>query len=241
MIATVSMFLVLVKLGFWQLDRAELKTQLQSQLIERQASEPLTFDQILGTPTSESLTGYRLNASVGPVSENIFLLDNQVFNGRVGYLAIQAMQVSQEQPWILVELGFIPAGTDRRILPDIKAIDTTLTLNGKLYQKYANPMSSTLMPESGWPKRIQNLNIPEISKLLDKPIAPVIFQPDDIPGLNLPHPWTPIPLSAQKHRGYALQWFSMAIAFALLVLFFIKSTVTKNTEKQRDNDIGNQD
>lgn len=235
----IIMFLILVKLGFWQLDRAEMKEQWQSELTHRQSSSPLSYAQLVSFPPTDKLTGYRLSVSASPATSQIFLLDNQVFNGRVGYLALQPMQITADGPWMLVELGFIAAGLDRRILPYVDVIDKEVNLNGRLYQKQANPMSSALMPESGWPKRIQNLNLGEISQLLGQALAPAVLQPDNLEGIDLPHPWTPIPLSSQKHRGYALQWFSMALAFALLMLYSIYSRRVKTPIKQPDGSIKN--
>lgn len=222
-IITLSLFLFLVKLGFWQLSRAEEKELWQTQLTTRQAADSLSYAELLSLPEAESLTGYRLTVSAHPLAEQVFLLDNQVFNGKVGYLALQLMEVSPDRPWLLVELGFVPATADRASLPAIKPITMTQSLTGRLYQKQSNPMSSALMAEPGWPKRIQNLNVGEMSDLVNRPIAVAVLQPEKIKGIDLPHPWKPIPLSAQKHRGYALQWFSMAFAFAILVLFFIYS------------------
>ncbi|RTR38167.1 SURF1 family protein [Shewanella canadensis] len=222
-IVTVSLFLFLVKLGFWQLSRAEEKELWQTQLTSRQAAAPLSYVELLSLPKTESLTGYRLTVTAHPLAEQVFLLDNQIFNGRVGYLALQLMEISPDKPWLLIELGFIPVTADRSSLPSIKPITMTQSLTGRLYQKQSNPMSSALMAEPGWPKRIQNLNVGEMSQLVNHPIAAAVLQPEQIKGIELPHPWKPIPLSAQKHRGYALQWFSMAFAFAILVLFFIYS------------------
>lgn len=225
--ATVSLFILLVKLGFWQLSRADLKDNIQSQLIVRQVSAPLSFAQLLSFPSTASLTGYRLNVTVHPIGEKIFLLDNQIFNGQVGYLALQALQITPNTPWLLVELGFIPAGLDRRQLPIFKNISEVQSLSGRLYQKQTNPMSSALMAEAGWPKRVQNLNIPQIENILNHSVAPAIFQPESILEVDLPHPWKPIPFSAQKHLGYAFQWFSMALVYALLMIYFIRSRLKK--------------
>ncbi|ACA84474.1 SURF1 family protein [Shewanella woodyi] len=226
-LATVSLFLLLVKLGFWQLSRAELKEELQSQLTSRQAAAPLSYRKLLSLPASEPLTGYKLSTTVTPVGNKVFLLDNQIFNGQVGYLALQVMQVNPIDPWLLVELGFVPAGNDRRVLPKLPHINQSQTFTGRLYQKQANPMSSDLFAEEGWPKRVQNLNISQIETTLNHPVALAVLQPESIKGINLPHPWQPIPLSAQKHLGYALQWFSMAVAFALLVFYFIRVRLKK--------------
>ncbi|ABV89313.1 conserved hypothetical protein [Shewanella pealeana ATCC 700345] len=217
---TVIVFSVLVKLGFWQLERAHFKANWQQQLSERQAASVLSYPQLLNISKDEALTGFKLKTSVSPVSTDIFLLDNQVYQGRVGYLALQAVQVSELEPWLLVELGFIPAGLSRSQLPNVKPISQPSVLEGRVYQKQINPMSSELMAETAWPKRIQNLNIPQIAQLIDKPLASVVLQPSNLDN-TYPHPWQPIPLSSQKHQGYAVQWFSMAGVFALLMGYLL--------------------
>ncbi|WP_299797762.1 SURF1 family protein [uncultured Shewanella sp.] len=232
-IITVSLFLLMVKLGFWQLSRAVEKEEWQDQLTARQAAAPLTYSDLLSLPTAEPLTGYRMTVTAHPVENKVFILDNQTFKGKVGYLALQLFEVSPDTPWLLVELGFVPAGPDRAKLPDIPHVTEAQSFTGRLYQKQSNPMSSSLMAETGWPSRIQNLNIVEISQLVNHTIASAVLQPEQISGIDLPHPWRPIPLGAHKHRGYALQWFSMAFALAVLVLFFIYGQ--KRKREQTDN------
>ncbi|MCL1131012.1 SURF1 family protein [Shewanella sairae] len=227
---TVLVFSILVKLGFWQLERAEYKASWQQQLSARQSAAILSYSELLALPKDEALTGFKLKTLVTPVSSELFLLDNQVYQGRVGYLALQALQVSELQPWLLVELGFIPAGLSRSQLPEVITINQPIELTGRVYQKQLNPMSSELMAESGWPKRIQNLNIGQLAKLIDKPLANAVLQPNNLEN-GYSHPWQPIPLSSQKHHGYAAQWFSMAAVFAILMgyLFFRK---LKQSDKQ---------
>ncbi|NMH65033.1 SURF1 family protein [Shewanella salipaludis] len=217
---TVSLFMLLVKLGFWQLARAEEKALLQQQLLTRQAAAPLDYRTLISGAEPEP-TGYRLRVTAGPALAHVFLLDNQVYLGKVGYLAYQAMEVEPGLPWLLLELGFVEAGPRRDELPRLSPLRGRLKLAGRLYRKQANPMSRALMAESGWPMRLQNLNLPELAQLLNHELAPAVLQPELLPGLTLPHPWQPIPMSAQKHRGYAMQWFSMAAALACLGLWLI--------------------
>ncbi|MCL1091449.1 SURF1 family protein [Shewanella profunda] len=219
LILTVAVFVILVKLGLWQLHRGEEKAQLLAQMESRQALPPLSFEQLLQRIRIEDVTGYRLNINASPASAQIWLLDNQIYQGQVGYLAFQALQIDAEQPWLLVELGFIAATAHRDELPQIEPLSGKLSLVGKLYQKQTNPLSHALMAEVGTRIRIQNLNIPEITQLVGHPLVAAVLQPDQLPNLDLAHPWQPFPLSAQKHWGYALQWFSMAAVFAGLMLW----------------------
>ncbi|MGI2127009.1 SURF1 family protein [Shewanella oncorhynchi] len=219
LILTVAVLTILVKLGLWQLARGEDKTTLLAQMEARQALLPLSFEQLQLKVGKEGVTGYRLQVRATPASSQIWLLDNQIYQGQVGYLAFQPLQVEVEKPWLLVELGFVAAGSHRDELPHITPLSGALNIEGRLYQKQINPLSQALMAERGTSIRFQNLNMPEMAKVLGHPVLPVVLQPEQLPSLTLPHPWQPFPLSAQKNWGYALQWFSMAAVFAGLMLW----------------------
>ncbi|MGI2182695.1 SURF1 family protein [Shewanella oncorhynchi] len=219
LILTVAVFGILVKLGLWQLARGEEKTALQAQMEARQSLLPLSFEQLQLKVNKESVTGYRLQVQATPASSQIWLLDNQIYQGQVGYLAFQPLQVEVGKPWLLVELGFVATGSHRGELPQITPLSGELAIDGRLYQKQINPLSQSLMAESGANIRFQNLNIPEMAQMLGHPLLPAVLQPEELPILALPHPWQPFPLPAQKHWGYALQWFSMAAVFAGLMLW----------------------
>ncbi|QYJ82576.1 SURF1 family protein [Shewanella aegiceratis] len=228
-LVTLLVFTILVKLGLWQLDRAAEKQVLQQALTLKQAAAPLDYQGLLVLAERESLTGYRLAVKATPVDAPIILLDNQVYEGHVGYLAYQVMRVEAEveagaeadAPLLLVELGFIDSGLDRQKLPQLTKLSQEVTLSGRVYQRASNPLSQHLLAETGSPMRIQNLNLPELSQTLKLPLAPAILQPEAIPGSALPHPWQPLPMSAQKHQGYALQWFSMATAFLMIMAYLL--------------------
>ncbi|MFB2760075.1 SURF1 family protein [Shewanella xiamenensis] len=233
LILTVVVFVVLVKLGLWQMDRAVKKTELLAQMEARQSAATLNPEQLIAELAKGSVTGYRLQVQAKPANPQIWLLDNQVYQGQVGYLAFQLLQITSanqasnaEQPWLLLELGFIAAKSHRDALPEVSPIVGELALTGRLYQKQINPLSHHLLAEpftteQGERIRFQNLNLPEMAQMLGHPILPAVLQPDVLPQLQpaqtLPHPWQPFPLSAEKHWGYALQWFAMATVFAGLM------------------------
>ncbi|WP_220487891.1 SURF1 family protein [Shewanella sp. SR44-3] len=230
---TVGVFLLLVKLGLWQYQKGEQKALWQASLVQRQNAPPLNLAQLLAQTPQDELTGFNLSIQAQPAPAPILLLDNQVYQGQVGYLAMQVFEISQgslsgleghqaaDNPaWILVELGFIGANKDRRILPKITPLpqrSEAYQLTGRVYQKQINPMSDELYAETGNPLRFQNLNLPALEHLLTRKLVPVVLQAKDIS--ILPQPWQPVPMPAKKHFGYALQWFTMAVVFALMLLW----------------------
>lgn len=222
LLLTVVVFTILVKLGLWQLDRAKDKSQQLTQIEARQTLAPLNMQQMQQALSLGSVTGYSLRVAVQADNTTIWLLDNQVYQGQVGYLAFQLLQVDDAQTSIFVELGFIAAPLRRDELPKVDPLSGSYTLEGRVYQKHVNPMSSALMMETTVDEnshvRFQNLNLVALAQTLDQPILPFVLQPNALAN-SLPQPWQPFPLSAQKHWGYALQWFSMAAVFAGLMLW----------------------
>ncbi|WP_164551239.1 SURF1 family protein [Shewanella khirikhana] len=226
---TLGLFVVLVKLGFWQLSRAEEKQQLLAAQEARFQATPLTMDNLVQTPLQQ-VQGARMEVTGTLLATPTLLLDNQVMDGKVGYLAYRLLQVPGYKALLPVELGFIAAGNDRRILPQLSAEAMQLTLRGRLYQRQANPMSQGLGAEAGEPMRIQALDINALSVQLGKPLLNICLQPDTMPGLPLPRRWMPVSMPVEKHLGYAAQWFSLAGALLVLtLLYWIRTRKKSNT------------
>nr|QIH43960.1 SURF1 family protein [Vibrio ziniensis] len=213
-VLTVVVFAVLVKLGLWQMSRGEQKQALEQELQLRQQMEPISLGMALEQYSMTNIAGVRVKIAVTPSRNMTFLLDNQTYQGKVGYLAYQLVRESSGHG-MLLEIGFVPAANDRNVLPEVNWLAEPRELEGRLYQKSLNPLSSELSIEDKTPHRIQNLNIEQLSLWVGEPILPVAFQPQET-DWSYAQPWVPIPLSADKHFGYAVQWFVMAT-----VLFFI--------------------
>ncbi len=205
----------LVKLGLWQLDRAAEKRHWMAEL-ERRGAQTLNWPL-----TVEALAGYRLEVAGRWLPERALLLDNQVLEGRVGYRWLVPVEVSQDTPWLLVDLGFVPAPSLRETLPVLPALPERSTVMGRLRQPGANRLSDGLQPErvhpSG-PLRVQALNWPALAQLWQHPVVPALLWLQQPSELGFARPWQPINLAPEKHQAYALQWFSLAAACLLVSL-----------------------
>ncbi|WP_246029028.1 SURF1 family protein [Parashewanella tropica] len=240
---TLALFILLIKLGFWQLERSQSKAAYEQSLQQRQFQAPLNFQEVLTQTEPIALMGSNLSVQVTPTSQPLIYLDNQVFEGKVGYLVYQVMSITNKSPQLLVELGFTPAPLDRSNLPKVIPFTNKQTLSGRLYFKQSNPFSERLLPERTSALRIQTLQLPELSHYLDTPLALVALQPTtrslDANNQPLGKPWQPIPLSSQKHLGYAIQWFSMAAVLTLIVIYrWFKARRISSPSQQQDKEQG---
>ncbi|EGU33754.1 hypothetical protein VII00023_05672 [Vibrio ichthyoenteri ATCC 700023] len=220
LILTVVAISVLVNLGLWQLNRAEQKRVIQEELAQNQHQAARQISEIAQAGTT-NITGQRVMVSAWPVSGQYLLLDNQIFEGQVGYLAIQLMKTELGR-YLLLERGFVPAPANRSTLPQVEWLTQRYVGEGRLYLRSNNPLSDALMAEDIHPTRIQNLNIEELRERWQLPIENFVVQPLVKTGSwGYPQPWNPLPMSAGKHIGYAVQWFGMAIALAILALIWL--------------------
>ncbi|MCR9306907.1 MULTISPECIES: SURF1 family protein [unclassified Vibrio] len=218
---TVVVFSLLVKLGFWQLERGQEKQALEQAILARADSAYQALGEVLEENDwrEGSILGKKVEANVVPQAFPVILLDNQTHQGNVGYLAFQIVSMSDESgTYALLELGFVEGIADRSILPTVTTLEVSTFISGRLYRKSANPLSSELMPEVGDAIRVQNLNIVHLNQLLNIELMPAVLQPDNLKNWPYDFPWNPLPLNSAKHFGYSIQWFSMGGVFLLLTL-----------------------
>ncbi|MGL6262314.1 SURF1 family protein [Vibrio sp. WXL210] len=227
---TVVVFSLLVKLGLWQLERGYDKQEIESTLAQRAEMPPVALERTLSISNP---TGFRVNVEGRAIAEHYVLLDNQTWQGKVGYLAYQVIE-AHDRYW-LVERGFVSAPPSREVLPQVDWLRGEVKFVGRVYRRSLNPLSSQLSPEFIAPYRIQNLNLDQLSRLFDLPIEANLIQPQ-VSQWPYPMPWNPLPLPSRKHFGYAVQWFAMASVLFGLVAWCcwrairLNSTATKEAK-----------
>lgn len=209
----------LTALGFWQLSRAQQKTQLLEAFHERTASTP-----IVGKDINEhgDLRFYRATFTGRFARDETILLDNKIFHGVVGYEVYTPFYAQGLKEPILIDRGFVERGEDRKKLPNIPAIENTVDVSGMLNLPPAyftlGEMIDTHDRRQGL-LRVEYINLHELAKYLKSPLFPYVLT------LTPNHPyaykteWQIVIMPPEKHRAYAVQWF--ALAFTLLLLFFV--------------------
>ncbi len=203
---------------------------MEQALEQRKHQAPMSLDALAKETDQSALTGFRVTSRIEPFGSRLesgnvskdattLLLDNQTYQGKVGYLAYQIVSDGTGR-YFLLERGFVEGTKQRSVLPSVKWLDQPQQLIGRVYQKSTNPLSSELGLEETTPLRIQNLNIPQLSKTLGIELENYAFQPQH-PSWPYAQPWQPLPMYSAKHFGYAVQWFSMSFVFAFLCLYVL--------------------
>lgn len=207
---TLTAFLILINLSWWQLSRASEKTEQLQRLAQLQANGALQPAQLSGL-SAEEIDGAPLHGQARWLAPYIWLLDNQIVDGKVGYDVVIPVQAAGLAQPLLVNLGWLAGTGSRDILPQ-PDIASDLELSGLLRVNVDGLMllGQNAEVDGHWPMRLQQLQYSELSQLSGLTLFPaVLYQQQDTNFV--PH-YKPVVLPPEKHRGYALQWFLLAIA-----------------------------
>ncbi len=230
-VATIILLPVLLRLGFWQLERAEEKRRIQQQF-ELQQTKPAIK---LGRLDQQADIEYRRVTVRGHLdSRHQILLDNQVHEKRVGYHVLTPLHIAEgdKTGYVLVNRGWVPGNLRRDKLPEIDIPEQLVNLQGRLKKPggIGLKLAERSYFESKWPLVVQWVDIAEIRKLLDEDIYPYILRLDADQPYGFVREWKIINTQPEKSTSYAVQWFSLAAA---LVLIFIVVNTRKTENAKR--------
>ena len=195
-------------LGIWQIDRSQQKQQLQDEFYQQQQLPAVNF--VEANPSKQY---QRINFS-GTLDRNRYwLLDNQVEQGRQGYRVIVPFHPSTDTTKsILVDWQWVAAPPRREQLPDVSLPDGIQHFSGFIGGASRNPLlefsSEPIVGE--WPQRIISIDEQLMGFMLGTPLHAGV--------VKIGQPVLQLNTSADKHRGYAVQWFSMAVVLLIALL-----------------------
>ncbi|TRW49001.1 SURF1 family protein [Aliidiomarina halalkaliphila] len=224
LLITLLAIAIMVKLGFWQIDRGQEKQMIIDRHAQAEELIQPNTEQLLALVDSPD-TQITITATLDP--QRYFLIDNQILHGRAGYHVIAFAQAPEFSPLVLpVNLGWVPAGVSRSELPDVALPEGHVVLNGHVRVPSERPFmlqDQIFDTTDAWPKRIQFPELDKLNSALDVNLAPIILLLDEENPLGFPREWPVVVMTPHRHYAYAVQWFGLAIA--ALVVFFVASRV----------------
>jgi len=208
---TATCVVVMCYLGFWQLDRMTQKQQRLASITQKQGND--SFDLLhalsLDDPRDVSVTFQGVADN-----QHVFLLDNQIHQSRIGFDVVVPMLTNAG--WLLVNYGWIQAPDKVRTLPTITIDNVASHFEGIISIPQNNPMiTETLSSAPQFPALIQQVSIARIKQILDLDLLPYVVQLTG-DSATFVRAYTPVVMPPEKHLGYAVQWFALALAAAFI-------------------------
>ena len=215
---TVFLSALFAGLGRWQIDRMHQKEQILEQYQQRQGESPIT--KLPSAADDIAKWRYRrVQLSGRLLEERQFLLDNRILDGRVGFNVLTPMILNDGRT-VLLDRGWVALGARREDLPDIRLTTQNLSIVGTIYVPYGEPfaLGGATVGEVGWPRIVQYLDFKALGDLLGNPLVPMVVRLSPQQAEGYKRKWPIVPMSADKHLAYAVQWFALAVMPPILLL-----------------------
>jgi len=214
---TLIMFGILMSLGFWQLDRAEQKQLLLDDFQGGSDSSPFRLDETI--KSFEDLQ-YQFASAVGSYdAERQFLHDNRIHNGVAGYQVLTPLRLKGSNLAVLVNRGWIPLGASRSQLPDVPVSEDEREVIGRIKQALLEDFRlGEEEQRRGWPYRIQHIDTNLLADELGYRLLPVVLLLEPGASDGFVRKWHPVTFGPERNVGYAVQWFGLALALAIIYM-----------------------
>lgn len=232
-VAFALLFPLLLGLGFWQTDRAGVKQGLVEQRAAAESDAALVLDEQTRLSVEDR---YRPAMVTGRyLAGQQWLLDNRIYRGQPGYHVFTPFLTrGAERPVLLVNRGWVAVGASREYLPSLPVPEGELTLAGRLDSPASVGLVVGEVPLESIEDRVllQSLDIAALGEARDLDLLRYALVIDEGQPGGLQYDWSPIPeMGPEKHLGYAVQWFGLAVA--LLIIY-----VGVNTRRDGDDGDG---
>jgi len=208
------------RLGWWQLDRAAQKRELQAAIDTRAALPALQ-----GAELNADQLHRRVSLRGRWLADKTVFLENRPMQGKVGFFVVTPLQLSDRPEALLVQRGWLPRNNQERAqLPSLDTPTGEVLVEGRLS---ASPSRLyEFAPSAGGVIR-QNLDAAAYAKetgLVLLPLTVLQSGPAEeaAEGLakGLLREWAAPELGLQKHYGYAFQWFALSALLLGLYVWF---------------------
>lgn len=206
LVAVTALF---VAAGIWQMARAAYKDSIQHEIHAAAADAPLHAGKDMLDGQHAHLR--RLEARGVWLPERTILLDNKVQQGKVGYEVVTPLRLEGSDLHLLVNRGWIRAPQLRSELPTVETPSGVVAVEGiaRIPNQRFIELSDEVVSGTVW----QNLTLERYASWSKLKLQPVLLYQEggDADGLQRVEAAPEAAgINADRHRGYALTWFSLA-------------------------------
>ena len=206
-------FAFLVSLGFWQLDRADEKRGIEASIKQANTGSVELIRKEEGLQSKEY---YEVRLQGKYLSDKQFIYDNQIVDQVSGYYVLTPYALEGQSKAILINRGFIPWNGRRDKLADIVIGQETREIKVQISKPIKRMELKPSEVGIQFPVLIQSIDLQDMADRAKIDFSSVIGLLDASASNGFIRKWEPYTGSIEKHIGYAVQWFLMALVLAII-------------------------
>jgi surfeit locus 1 family protein len=205
-----------IALGFWQLDRARQKNDLQAAIEAREALPPLRATALAGSDVPALM--HRMVVLRGTWdSRHTVFLDNRQMRGMVGFFIVTPLKLEGGGA-VVVERGWAPRDfRDRQQLPPVQTPEGLVEVRGRIAPP---PARLYQLGEAGTGTIRQNLDLESFRAETGLPLLEMAVVQNGAASEGLLREWPQAGSGSEKNYGYAFQWWAISALIAILYVWF---------------------
>ena len=209
----IATLVLLISLGFWQLDRADEKRAIEDQIASANSGD---VEFVTSVEFLKDKEYYHVRLQGSYIGDKQFIYDNQIVDQISGYYVLTPFILKGASKAVLINRGFIPWSGRRDKLANVDIGEKLTEVKVQISIPIKRMELKVSETTGDFPVLIQALDLDEISTIAALDFASVVglLSPESEDGFV--RQWEPYTGSIERHIGYAIQWFLMA-----LVLTFI--------------------
>ncbi|MCA1798197.1 MAG: SURF1 family protein [Xanthomonadaceae bacterium] len=216
-IAGALLLTALLWLGFWQLERAGEKRALQEAFASSSSVAAAPIDAGAPLLALPRFTPVRLTGRYDSTRQA--LLDAQVHDGHAGYRVWTPFTLANGDR-ILVDRGWVRASPDRNELPDVAVAEFERSITGHVapLPQPGIRVGGGVQETEGWPRRLAWPDASALQAAWGHALPPVLVLLADGEADGFVRDWNPVRVGPERHIGYAVQWFALALTLAVIII-----------------------
>jgi surfeit locus 1 family protein len=148
-----------------------------------------------------------------------------VHERRAGYHVLMPLRLADGSA-VLINRGWVAAGADRGTLPPVRTPRGVVEITGRVIVPEKDPFSLGATPRDG--ARWQYVDPAGYAEWSGVGVASWTVQQDSAVDDGLVRDWPAPSLGEDTHRGYALQWYSLAALAAALTAYYVFRSFRKH-------------
>jgi surfeit locus 1 family protein len=220
---------VFASLGQWQLRRADASRVTRGQFEGGLSESPLAA---LPTSLTEADRFRRVEVRGEYRAQPQFLLDNMLHNGVAGYHVLTPLRLPGRREHVLVNRGWVPAGGDRRVLPDVAVGSETRAVAGRLERLPRPGMRLGAEASNGAGGEVVVLQYPTAAELARR-LGAAVYDYELLLDAAAPdgyvREWQAPGVAPERHLAYAGQWLALAIGAIAAAFVMTYKTARRRT------------
>ncbi|HLT21613.1 MAG TPA: SURF1 family protein, partial [Thermomicrobiales bacterium] len=213
-LAAIAMIALTVSLGNWQLRRADEKAAMQAVRDQAAAAGPIDFTGESGEP--DGLVGSNVRITGHFDEDRTIFVDNRTYGGIAGFHVIAPMRIPGRDRVVMVLRGWVAGDPlDRRRLPVVPGGERAWTIEGLVEPGVPTGIRLGYWAPAGPEDRIwPRFELGTYAAWSGLEPYPWVLRQTGESGDGLVRDWIRPGDSTERHRAYALQWYSFALLFA---------------------------